>query len=991
MSAFRVASAPNTSVVDRVSQANSMRELIELLPVNVRHQLGSLCEEAYSVSHKRATIQAAVADLKACQAKKSPPRTIAVRPYKVQSTKEFAGSGAQRQGSSKLDQLAKAYALSIVDATLEIKEAELDHLGKLLDPAKWKSQVLAIGESARTRLGLSSAEAPAQLAATPSSSQTGQEKVSESIAFLEHGWEKALPSFIMRAIALGDASVQRELSIKLKKLTLFSEKKAEAKADAMEIDSTTAAAPAASSSTNTSATIQQVVSKQVDAAFKRLEGLIKSQNAPKGAKNESKSPHNGLYLTHTNSPQPRRKKEKGSGFREASIAPGWRSKTKREREGEEETDAGVWEEVREFKRQKRNLSLKGDHDGIPDMYLDMSEQARKIYSFSELRMNEIQGVGVATIFISPNAYVPADVERFLSLNGKFCLHAPSPPDDLTLLEQWNTVMDRALWSFYFRNSAKGPLVDPDLYVKTHAMIPEGIDDRIWEGLDAGASELLEQAAAARRHWTDVVNPGIAPMRQYLAVNQLIVKPTDKNLGLAVFTAQEYAPAVAKLLSDGPYESAPAAVSSAIDLHDKLVKRIPKGLTNTELKFIREHRTIAWPQFHAIPKVHKHPWSWRPIVPAHSSPTTRMSKVADLALTPMLLRFPHLIRSTAEWVRAFHEGLNKRSGKRLWFVTGDVVAYYTNIDIDTVDGAMEALLRGARVPGERAKAIAHLVRTVTHNNYFVFNDKLLRQTNGLAMGSPCSGTVANLSLARREKRLLGLPGLLAYTRYIDDVFALIEGTEQEVRFLLSQVTDAAKPLQIKWEISERHAVYLDVQVSSEAFGINVEYRPFRKPGNQHAYLPWSSAHPDHVKKGLVIGETTRLALLCSEERLFKEEVVRLRDLLVRRGYPGKALVAWTLRVPWHRRFASLDKKDNSPDSTPLVLRIPSTYNPLWKDINLKKVFDKMLDHWAEAWEPQTRPTALSLSQRRGENLMNLLSSWNKSVLGQCSDADEEPGF
>ena len=110
----------------------------------------------------------------------------------------------------------------------------------------------------------------------------------------------------------------------------------------------------------------------------------------------------------------------------------------------------------------------------------------------------------------------------------------------------------------------------------------------------------------------------------------------------------------------------------------------------------------------------------------------------------------------------------------------------------------------------------LVRTVTHNNYFQIdkNGNLYRQTNGLAMGSPCSGTVANLALARRERRIIARPGILAYTRYIDDIFCLIEANNVlEVRLILQDVSEMAKPLSIKWNVSNRHAaIYLDGQVS-----------------------------------------------------------------------------------------------------------------------------------------------------------------------------------
>ena len=56
----------------------------------------------------------------------------------------------------------------------------------------------------------------------------------------------------------------------------------------------------------------------------------------------------------------------------------------------------------------------------------------------------------------------------------------------------------------------------------------------------------------------------------------------------------------------------------------------------------------------------------------------------------------------------------------------------------------------------------------------------------------------------------------------------------------------------------------------------------------------------------------------------------------------------------------------------------------ENINLREVFDKVLDVWRYSWEPETRPYQLYPSQRRGETLYDNLSLWNKNVLGVAYD-------
>lgn len=326
------------------------------------------------------------------------------------------------------------------------------------------------------------------------------------------------------------------------------------------------------------------------------------------------------------------------------------------------------------------------------------------------------------------------------------------------------------------------------------------------------------------------------------------------------------------------------------------------------------------------------------------------------------------------------------------ITGDIVAFYTNVDTETIDRAMEAIMLGARWTKERAYALGSLVKMVTKESYFENDGYLYRQTQGLAMGSPSSGTIANLALARREKNFVRREGILTYTRYIDDVFCLMEAKDlTEVQRILQEASGCFALLEVKWNISERRAVYLDVEIDCAAaigytIGPYYSYRPYRKPGNQHALLPWSSAHPIHVKKGIVIGETTRLALICSEEPTFHEEVARFRDRLLRRGYPEKALHAWTRRVTWSSRSGILSGARTTDESRRHTLRIPTSYNVIWENIDLSKVFEKVAESWQNVWDSDTRPSALSLSQSRGTNVMDLMSSWNKFALGELDDTD-----
>lgn len=106
----------------------------------------------------------------------------------------------------------------------------------------------------------------------------------------------------------------------------------------------------------------------------------------------------------------------------------------------------------------------------------------------------------------------------------------------------------------------------------------------------------------------------------------------------------------------------------------------------------------------------------------------------------------------------------------WLVIGDIETFDTNIDTETIDHSMEAVMSESRTQIKIVIAIGQLVQIVTHKTLVAVDGTLDRQTYRLAMSSMCTGTVANLSLARREKKFnVSRERILTYTQYIHDIF------------------------------------------------------------------------------------------------------------------------------------------------------------------------------------------------------------------------------
>ena len=86
-------------------------------------------------------------------------------------------------------------------------------------------------------------------------------------------------------------------------------------------------------------------------------------------------------------------------------------------------------------------------------------------------------------------------------------------------------------------------------------------------------------------------------------------------------------------------------------------------------------------------------------------------------------------------------------------------------------------------GSSNKALRFLFELVLDNYYFKYDDLFYKQIKGIAMGSKCGPSIANIYLYVYEKRWLKIEKPLFYKRFIDDIF-LITNCNRQIETLKS---------------------------------------------------------------------------------------------------------------------------------------------------------------------------------------------------------------
>lgn len=925
------------------ASASTLQELINTIPQTYRVQLGDYLTKKYRVAHKHANCESTVSHYQRHELENSFPPIIrnSLKEPKLQFAKEFL---ATTDGSSAPENFHNAILLArkaALAAAIREKKKELKLLSSLIhvDEEDWQKRVLLVANQSAISFGGSMkwSKGHLEINALP---DTFAEEFGTVIA--------ACAVYTYRCLALARASIDRTDLLKLSKMKLK---------ETTDVEMTDAP------------TRDQGVAELVK---EQIMSLKKDLMAQLGTTSPAQKREAVPLTMHRNKRQKVQSTGQTLSYSEGQSEGEWQA------EWQEGKEVSLSHYLQECSKDFRPWSA----ETFPNVYLSLDDISRQKISLAFMREWEVDSLRAARpgIFKHDGVEIPEDIEYTLAVNHKFILHSKPQEHDVSQARDAFARNVRVRWQF--RNARSKEFI-PKFHVSNPSWEPQpasaaielGIQEAV-EEIDRQIGQALSRAAlSAPRHgnmnWTRV--------QRFLKDNALLVKLTDKNLGLAVFPRNWYISEVMKMLTEGDtYQRVPQLDTEK--LHRKMIEKLDKWKLPPNMdRYVREKTKQTIPAFHAIPKVHKTPWALRPIVPSHSWVTSCLSQVVDHLCRPILQHLPWVVDSSKQVINNL-EGISTDSDD-VWICTGDVVAFYTNIDSEdcarVVAAAYSYYFPKSRVHGQ---TLAQMIKFIMDNNYFSFQDQTWKQLGGLAMGTSCAPVLANIYAASFERhKIVGLSGVSLYNRYIDDILCIFIGSLERLTAFQKKVKLGS--LVVKWDCSKLKNEFLDIEIlriQNRMEPGHLATRLFRKPMNRFLYIPWSSAHPLHVKKAFVKAELIRFAIVSSEVGYFAEARKQFYGNLRRRGYPPQILDAWFTQVCYSQRQVLLAPKKEKEEQAPLMLA--GQYNPVWEYINVEEVIRKaMIGFSLEKELPESLAVSLIRSLRRTTSVGDLLSVWNKTTL------------
>jgi len=180
---------------------------------------------------------------------------------------------------------------------------------------------------------------------------------------------------------------------------------------------------------------------------------------------------------------------------------------------------------------------------------------------------------------------------------------------------------------------------------------------------------------------------------------------------------------------------------------------------------------------------------------------------------------------------------------LKMITYDIKDLYINIPIEeNLTITKQQLLKNN--DKYITKQIITILHTILKQNYFEFQETIYHPSKGIAMGSPISGTMAEMFLQHIEnkhiKQLLDSKNIVFYTRYFDDIFNIYDTriTPDKIQI---HVDHMHKNLKLTPTHEDNAQIsFLDILITRQKNDLSISI--YRKPTTTDTTINYISNHP-----------------------------------------------------------------------------------------------------------------------------------------------------
>jgi hypothetical protein len=322
----------------------------------------------------------------------------------------------------------------------------------------------------------------------------------------------------------------------------------------------------------------------------------------------------------------------------------------------------------------------------------------------------------------------------------------------------------------------------------------------------------------------------------------MITRADKGKTTVIIHTHDHANKVHTFLSENNFH----AISN--DPTNKDHKRIQKALqqcdgviNKQQIKHMTQ-KNPAPPTLKALLKLHKPNITMRPVVNNRNAPVYKTAKKLNVTLNNHL----HLNNQYTAFnsTTLANDLIKLKIDNKHRLLTLDIKDLYINIPIkETIDITRTQLLMNT--DRQTTNQIITLQEIILGQNYFSFQGQIYQLVKGVAMGSPISGTMAEIFLKQLEKthikQLIDSNNITFYTRYMDDILIVYDSTCTTPKNILQYIDTIHSSIQLKLNQESNDSIsFLDLLITRKPAYLEIDI--FQKPTAADTTINFLSNHP-----------------------------------------------------------------------------------------------------------------------------------------------------
>ena len=375
----------------------------------------------------------------------------------------------------------------------------------------------------------------------------------------------------------------------------------------------------------------------------------------------------------------------------------------------------------------------------------------------------------------------------------------------------------------------------------------------------------------------------------------------------------------------------------------------------------------------LPKVHKANNPGRPVVSSVACHSSIISKYVDYYLNPVTQKLNSYVRDTTDFINKLSKV--KDLPQNIILILMDVRYIYTNIPTKEGLNAVKSKLNEP-IDKNTLKTspivILEFFKFILTCNNFKFNGKHFLQIKDCAMGTICAPSYANIFMGEFEEKFIypyieGRTKL--YLRYIDNIFIIWTGSEQQFTKFISELNDKHGSIKFDFEMSKRQIPFLDTIVYLDERN-HIQTKLYRKQTDRQNYLHRASEHPEPLKNKLAYSQALRIKRICFEDTEYKNNTEQLMKTFISRGYDKDTIKHQMRKVDSISREEILktNTKKEATERIPFVTTYNRTLPPIGKLLrkhwNILKINSKVAKSLNEP---------AMMAYKKNKNLRDILGS------------------